>query len=146
MSRPITSPFYAPASLAYRGDLVMAHAFDLDKASRMLEAAGAKGLQLTTNVTPRWPQMKLFMLLWQADLAKIGVKLTVNEVENAKFYDVESAKDFQDNDLHPWVIARTSRDPACRSRRGWCGRSPCRRGRRITSTRPGRSAARAGES
>ena len=112
VSRPITSPFYDPASLSYREDLVMAHAFDLDKAGKLLDAAGAKGVQITTNVTPRWPQMKLFMLLWQADLAKIGVKLTVNEVENAKFYDIAAAKDLQDNDLHPWLNARTTRDPA----------------------------------
>jgi peptide/nickel transport system substrate-binding protein len=112
VSRPIVSPFFNPSSLAYREDLVMAHAFDLDKAAKMLEAAGAKGLQLTTNVTPRWPQMKLFMLVWQADLAKIGVKLTVNEVEAAKFYDIGAAKDLLGADVHPWLNARTTRDPA----------------------------------
>src|SRR5829696_6195357 len=103
ISRPITSPFYSPSSIAYREDLVMAHAFDLDKAKSLLEGAGVSSLQLTGSVTPRWPQMKLFMLLWQADLAKIGVKLTVNEVETAKFYDISAAKDLQGNDLLPWL-------------------------------------------
>jgi peptide/nickel transport system substrate-binding protein len=112
VSRPITSPFFSPSSLAYREDLVMAHPFDLDKAAKLLEGAGAKGLQLTTNVTPRWPQMKLFMLIWQSDLAKIGVKLTINEVETAKFYDIGGAKDLLGNDIHPWLNARTTRDPA----------------------------------
>jgi peptide/nickel transport system substrate-binding protein len=78
----------------------------------MLEAAGVKDLQLTTSVTPRWPQMKLFMLLWQADLAKIGVKLTVNEVEVAKFYDIAADKDMLGADIHPWLNGRVLRDPA----------------------------------
>ncbi|MCC6179822.1 MAG: twin-arginine translocation signal domain-containing protein [Chloroflexi bacterium] len=112
VSRPIVSAFPSPSSIAYREDLVMAYAFDLDKAAKMLEANGVKNLQMTTNVTPRWPQMKLFMLLWQADLAKIGIKLTVNEVETAKFYDIYADKDLQGNDLHPWLNARTTRDPA----------------------------------
>jgi peptide/nickel transport system substrate-binding protein len=112
ISRPITSPFYSPSSIAYREDLVMAHAFDLDKAKSLLEGAGASNLQLMGSVTPRWPQMKLFMLLWQADLAKIGVKLTVNEVETAKFYDISAAKDLQGHDILPWLNARVTRDPA----------------------------------
>jgi peptide/nickel transport system substrate-binding protein len=112
VSRPITSPFFSPSSLAYREDLVMAHKYDMDKAAKLLEAAGAKNLALTASVTPRWPQMKLFMLVWQADLAKIGVKLTVNEVEVAKFYEIGAAKDLLGNDLHPWLNARTTRDPA----------------------------------
>jgi peptide/nickel transport system substrate-binding protein len=112
VSRPITSPFFSPASLAYREDLVMAHPFDLDRARALLDRAGVKNLELTFNATPRWPQMKLFGLVWQADLAKIGVKLTVNEVEVAKFYEIGGAKDLLGNDLHPWLNARTTRDPA----------------------------------
>jgi peptide/nickel transport system substrate-binding protein len=112
VSRPITSAFFSPSSLGYREDLVMAHPFDLDKAAKMLETAGVKNLTMTTNVTPRWPQMKLFSLIWQADLAKIGVKLMVNEVEIAKFYEIGGAKDFLGFDVHPWLNARTTRDPA----------------------------------
>jgi peptide/nickel transport system substrate-binding protein len=56
--------------------------------------------------------MKLFMLLWQADLAKIGVKLTVNEVETAKFYEIAADKDLLGADIHPWLNGRVLRDPA----------------------------------
>jgi peptide/nickel transport system substrate-binding protein len=112
ISQPIVTPFYSPNSLAYREDLTKAQAFDLDKAKSMLQAAGAANLQMTTSVTPRWPQMKLFMLLWQADLAKIGVKLTVNEVETAKFYDIAADKDMLGADIHPWLNGRVLRDPA----------------------------------
>lgn len=111
VSRPLASPFYSPASLAYREDLVMAHAFDLDRARKLLEAAGVKNLDLTIVVTPAWSQMKLFSLVWQQDLKKIGVNLKINDVENAKFYDINSAKDLQGNDLQAWLNARTTRDP-----------------------------------
>jgi ABC-type transport system substrate-binding protein len=112
ISQPITSPFYSPTNLAYREDLNKAQPFDLNKAKSMLEAAGAANLSMTTNVTPRWPQMKLWMLLWQADLAKIGVKLTVNEVEIAKFYDIAADANMLGADIHPWLNGRALRDPA----------------------------------
>ena len=112
VSDPITSPFYDPASLAYKKELVMAHPFDLDKAKQLLQQAGVSNLNMTTNVTPTWPQMKLFSLIWQQDLAKIGVKLTVNEVEIAKFYDIGGDPHLLGNDVHPWLNARTTRDPA----------------------------------
>ncbi|HEY3107386.1 MAG TPA: ABC transporter substrate-binding protein [Chloroflexota bacterium] len=112
VSRPIASAFYSPASIAYREDLVGAHAFSLDKARQLLDAAGVKSLDLTIVVTPAWPQMKLFSLVWQQDLKKIGLNLKINDVENAKFYEINSAKDMQGNDLQAWLNARTIRDPA----------------------------------
>lgn len=112
VSTPITSPFFLEASLAYREDLVMAHEFDLDMAAQLLEEAGVSDLSLTTNVTPRWPQMELFMLAWQQDLQEIGIELTVNEVETAQFYEIGGAPDLLDFDIHPWLNARVSRDPA----------------------------------
>jgi len=112
VSEPIASPFFSPSSLAYREDLVLAHPYDLEKAASMLEAAGVGDLNMTINVTPVWPQMKLFSLIWQADLQQIGVNLTVNEVEAAQFYDIGGAPDLLGNDIHPWVVGRTTRDPA----------------------------------
>ncbi|MGH2533218.1 MAG: ABC transporter substrate-binding protein [Thermomicrobiales bacterium] len=112
VSTPIASPFFSPASLAYREDLVLAHPFDLDMAASLLEQAGANDLEMTIHVTPVWPQMKLFCLIWQADLQQIGVTLTVNEVEAAQFYDIGGAPDLLGHDLHPWLVGRTTRDPA----------------------------------
>ncbi|MBI3943327.1 MAG: ABC transporter substrate-binding protein [Chloroflexi bacterium] len=112
VSDPIVTAFYSPASLAYRQDLVMPHKFDLDKAAKLLDTAGVKNLELTINTTPNWPQMKLFCLIWQQDLAKIKVKLTVNEVEIAKFYEIGGDAKLLGNDLHPWLNGRTTRDPA----------------------------------
>jgi peptide/nickel transport system substrate-binding protein len=112
VSKPITSTFYSPTSIAYRDDLVMAHPFDLDKAKQLLNGAGVQTLDLSFVVTPAWPQMKLWGLVWQQDLAKINVNLKINEVENAKFYEIGAAKDFEGNDLIGWLNGRTTRDPA----------------------------------
>jgi peptide/nickel transport system substrate-binding protein len=112
VAKPITTTFYSPASLGYREDLVMAHPFDLTKARTLLDGAGVKNLDITLVVTPAWPQMKLWGLVWQQDLAKINVTLKINEVENAKFYDIGAATDFQGNDLVAWLNGRTTRDPA----------------------------------
>ncbi len=112
ISNPITSPFYLDASIAYRADLANAHAFDLDRAAELLEAAGVSDLEMETHVTPRWPQMKLFMLIWQQDLEQIGISLTVNEVETAQFYEIGGAPDLLGFDVHPWLNARVGRDPA----------------------------------
>jgi ABC-type transport system substrate-binding protein len=111
-SEPIASMFFSPASLGYREDLNKAYAFNLDTAAKLLEKAGVKNLTLNTYVTPRWPVMKLFCLIWQADLAKIGVKLNVTEVEQAKFMEAGGAKDFTGLDMIPWVVGRATRDPA----------------------------------
>jgi peptide/nickel transport system substrate-binding protein len=112
VSKPITTTFYSPASLAYRDDLVMAHPFDLNKARQLLDGAGVQTLDLSFVVTPAWPQMKLWGLIWQQDLAKINVNLKLNEVENAKFYDIGNSNDLQGNDLVGWLNGRTTRDPA----------------------------------
>ncbi|HET8523386.1 MAG TPA: ABC transporter substrate-binding protein [Thermomicrobiales bacterium] len=112
VSTPISTAFYSPATIAYVPDLVNFYAFDLDKSKSMLEAAGVSNLELTIVVTPAWPQMKLFSLIWQADLAKIGVKLNLKEVESAQFYDISSDGKLQGNDLEAWLNGRTTRDPA----------------------------------
>jgi peptide/nickel transport system substrate-binding protein len=112
IATPITSPFWSPTSLAYREDLVNAHQYDLEKAADLLAQAGVSDLELDINVTSRWPQMKLFCLIWQADLAEIGVTLNVSEVEVGRFYDIGGDGDLLGFGLHPWLNGRTSRDPA----------------------------------
>jgi peptide/nickel transport system substrate-binding protein len=112
VSTPICTPFWSPTSLAYREDLVMAHPFDLEMAASLLEGAGVSDLTIDINVTSRWPQMRLFSLIWQADLATIGVTLNVQEVELARFYEIGGAGDLLGFALHPWLNGRTSRDPA----------------------------------
>jgi ABC-type transport system substrate-binding protein len=112
VSQPIATMFFSPASLGYREDLARAYPFDLDRAGRLLDEAGVKNPEFNTIVTPRWPQMKLFCLIWQADLAKIGVKLNVAEVEQAQFLETGNDKFMKGLHMIPWVVGRTTRDPA----------------------------------
>jgi peptide/nickel transport system substrate-binding protein len=112
VSQPISTMFFSPASLGYREDLAKAYPFDLDRAAKLMEEAGVRNAEFHTIVTPRWPQMKLFTLIWQADLAKIGVKLNVAEVEQAQFLATGNDAGLKGLDMIPWVVGRTTRDPA----------------------------------
>ena len=112
VSQPISTMFFSPTSLGYREDLAKAYPFDLDRAGRLMEEAGVRNAEFNTIVTPRWPQMKLFTLIWQADLAKIGIKLNVAEVEQAQFLASGNDANLRGLDMIPWVVGRTTRDPA----------------------------------
>lgn len=112
VSQAITTPFYMQGNEAYRQDLVMAYPFDLDRARSLLSRVGVNTLEMTAHVTPRWPQMKLYAQIWQADLAKIGVKLTVSEVETARFYEIGLDGNLKGFEVHPWLGGGVNDHPA----------------------------------
>lgn len=113
ISKPITSPFYDPASLAYREDLLMAHEYNLEKAKALLEEAGVGEFELTFVTGTGFPEWKIYAQIWQADLAQIGITLKIDEFENAKFYDIVlKNSDLQGYNLAGWGTGRTKRDPA----------------------------------
>ncbi len=112
ISEPITSPFYSPASIAYREDLVRAHEFNLDKAKQLLDEAGVGNFSLTFVTGTGFPEWKIYAQIWQADLAKIGITLKIDEFENAKFYEIAQSADLGGYNLAGWGTGRTKRDPA----------------------------------
>jgi len=60
------------------------YSFDLDKAKALLAEAGhADGLELTVNVLGQWPNDQALLEFWQADLATIGVQLTITPMDRA---------------------------------------------------------------
>jgi peptide/nickel transport system substrate-binding protein len=60
------------------------YTFDLEKARSLLNAAGLKnGLDLKINVLHFWPNDTAVVSLWQADLQKIGIRLTINEMDGS---------------------------------------------------------------
>jgi peptide/nickel transport system substrate-binding protein len=78
---PASSPAYEPA----KNNL---YAFDLDKAKSLLAQAGVSNLELEFVHAPTLPEYATIAQIYQADLAKIGVKLNVKSMDIAALFDV----------------------------------------------------------
>ena len=76
--------FWNPKSLAYEANKQNAYPFDLDKARSLLAQAGVSGLEFDYLVGPTGPGYD-FAQLYQADLAKIGVKMNIKTLQGAEF-------------------------------------------------------------
>jgi peptide/nickel transport system substrate-binding protein len=74
------SPAYEPTASAF-------YSFDLDKARALLTEAGASGLETEMLLGPDFPELAQFAQIYQADLAQVGVKLTIKQLESAAFFD-----------------------------------------------------------
>ena len=58
------------------------YTYNLDQAKNLLKEAGYEnGLEVTINVMHFWPNDSAVAEFWQADLAKIGVKLNIQETD-----------------------------------------------------------------
>jgi ABC-type transport system substrate-binding protein len=112
IGEPTCAPFYSPASIAYREDLVNLYPFDLDKARSLLDDAGVGAIELSIVGSPGFPEWTLAFQIWQADLAKIDVTLNIVEVELTEFYEIARMPDLDGNNLAGWGTGRTKRDPA----------------------------------
>jgi peptide/nickel transport system substrate-binding protein len=79
--------FWLPGSPAYEPAKANYYAFDLDKAATLLNEAGANNFTLEYLISPNFPELADFGQIYQADLAKIGVTLTIKQVDSATFFD-----------------------------------------------------------
>jgi peptide/nickel transport system substrate-binding protein len=79
--------FWLPGSPAYEPAKANYYAFDLDKAAALLRDAGAGTFELEYLISPNYPELAAFGQIYQADLAKIGVSLTIKQVDSAVFFD-----------------------------------------------------------
>ena len=69
-----------PSSFLPPGDL-STYSYDLEKAQSLLEAAGVEeGTEIKLALRAGDEEVKKISLLWQAELAKIGIDMTVTEV------------------------------------------------------------------
>ena len=61
--------------------------YDLDKAKAALDASGAKNVEIGLEVLAGFPEAEQMARIWQASLAKIGIKLDINTSEVSVWLD-----------------------------------------------------------
>jgi len=109
--KPVSSPFYDSVATGYVPELVDAHAFDLLKAKKLLDEAGISKLTITYPTPAANPNLATYAEIWQADLAKIGVTLRIQRVDDGRWRDLGAGKD-KTCDVVPWVVGRCLMDSA----------------------------------
>jgi peptide/nickel transport system substrate-binding protein len=80
VEKPLTLLWY-PSSPAYDAAKDNTYAFDLDKARSLLAQASASNVALDFNYASTLPDFGRVGQIWQADLDKIGVKLTLKPTD-----------------------------------------------------------------
>jgi peptide/nickel transport system substrate-binding protein len=86
--QPKSLPWGNMNSPAYDAAKAGFFSFDLNKAKSLLEEANVSDLEIDIDVISFEPEMSDFALIYQADLAKIGVKLNVRKLEIAVWNDM----------------------------------------------------------
>jgi peptide/nickel transport system substrate-binding protein len=82
------SLFWLPGSPAYDETKSNYFSFDLDKAGTLLKDAGVGPFELEYLISPNFPELSDLGQIYQADLAKLDVKLTIRQVDSATFFDM----------------------------------------------------------
>jgi len=88
--RGIVPPLSLPwdkNSPAYEAGKENSYAFDLDKARSLLAESGVTAAELDFLASPNNPEFDLISQIYQADLAKIGIKLNLVRMEQAAWLD-----------------------------------------------------------
>lgn len=93
LSRPETLP-WIPNTPAYQEAKANFYTFDLDKARSLLTQAGVGPFDLEYLISPNFPELSDFGQIYQADLAKIGVKLTIKQADSASFFDAINTRKY----------------------------------------------------
>jgi peptide/nickel transport system substrate-binding protein len=83
---PQSLPWYS-YSPAYDPATINRYSFDLDKARALLAEAGVTSMEFDMLPSPTLPDAPTAVLIYQADLAKIGVKLNIRNLDNAAWID-----------------------------------------------------------
>ncbi len=85
--------------------------FDLDKAAALLKKAGhGEGFELRLAAQTGSKEVSEAIGLWQSELSKINVKLTVRELAGGAFWDAAYNKDNKDYDV--FVVAASGDVPS----------------------------------
>ena len=90
---PLALP-WRPGSLAYEPAKRNPFPFDLDRAKALLSESGLSPIELDMLTYPGYPELSTFAQLYQADLAKIGIKLNIKAMESAVFFDMVNSRKY----------------------------------------------------
>jgi peptide/nickel transport system substrate-binding protein len=90
---PLSLP-WAETFPMYEASKANFYAFDLDKARALLAEAGSSDLALEVIPNPGDPDLVTFAEMYQADLAKIGVKLNIVKLDMAAWSDQVNGNKF----------------------------------------------------
>jgi peptide/nickel transport system substrate-binding protein len=94
LAQPVTLP-WSPTSQAYDASKSEAFGFDLDQASSLLAKAGVSGINLDLQWSTASDDFAIVAQIYQADLAKIGVGLTLKPLSPPVFIDFIQNKKYQ---------------------------------------------------
>src|ERR1700749_2739276 len=80
---PKNIPYY-PSSPAYDQAADQFYAFDLDKAKSLLDASGLSNVEMDFNInsTSDATEWSAISQIYQADLARIGIKINIKPFDN----------------------------------------------------------------
>jgi peptide/nickel transport system substrate-binding protein len=76
-----------PSNPAYDASKDQANTFDLEKAKSLLNQSGVSGAQLEAVYSAAQPDYQNVLQIWQQDLAKMGVTLTLKSTEPVAYVD-----------------------------------------------------------
>src|SRR6185503_15441003 len=79
--------FWPSPSAAFEPSKQSAYSFDLDRSAALLKQAGVSEFELDVLILNVWPQLVEFAPIYQADLAKVGVKLNIRPMELGLWVD-----------------------------------------------------------
>ncbi|MBV8087209.1 MAG: ABC transporter substrate-binding protein [Chloroflexi bacterium] len=82
-AQPLPWPSYSPG---YEADKLSAYAFDLDKAKSLVQQSGVTVPEFDYVVVTN-SEADGFGQMWQADLAKIGLKMNLKDMDSATWVD-----------------------------------------------------------
>src|SRR3569833_4247694 len=94
LNRPLCLP-WPPGTPAYEASKELYYNFDLDKAKSLLQDAGLSNMEFELLATGTNPAYSSIAQIVQGDLASIGVKMTVTQLESSAILPRINSHQFQ---------------------------------------------------
>ena len=95
---------WLPASPAYEASKMNYYNFDLDKAKSLLDQSGATNVEFDFMANPVNNETNGFAQIFQSDLAKIGVKMNIQQYDGATWLDQVNNPQVQRDLLRIWHV------------------------------------------